>query len=112
MEKFKNALKSVNIFGLSAILLVSVLTFGFKADSKTNNSKATRYWYYNSTSNDPAQFKVATNYATSNNSEACVVNAERPCKIFVNADNATQLQSILTPLTPDDISDMSEGHKQ
>lgn len=95
-----------------AMLIAVTAAFAFKADTNYGkNKKAARYWYYNSSSTDGAQFKVAGNYATTNNSETCVVTAERPCKIFVNADNATQLQTILTPLTPDDISDMSEGHK-
>ena len=101
----------INLAVIAMIIGVSA-AFAFKAESATSNKhRASRYWYYNSASTDGAQFKVATNYSTTNNSETCVVSAERPCKILVNADNTTQLQSILTPLTPDDISDMSEGHK-
>ncbi len=64
MEKFKNALKSVNKFGLLALTLVAFSTLAFKAPSKDTNvlygkNNSTGVWFQVTTSNyqcteDPA----------------------------------------------------------
>lgn len=92
MERFKNALKSVNKFGL---LLIFALGLFVITQSAFTNAKADTYWVFDGTSVDDA--KDASQYHEDALAPSCVAGSNMPCKIKTDAsiNDETALQTYL-----------------
>lgn len=104
MEKIKNALKSVNKFGLLAILLVGIVVFTQSAFK--NKERLAQTWSFtHAVDNDMLN---ANNYQLNGTpSEECDLTSPLPCQIVVDNSITTpgQLATFLSTKTESQILD-------
>lgn len=114
MEKFKNALKSVNVFGLLAITLVAFATMAFKSDGATN--KANRFaqtWVFKGSVLANAAIANSTNYELNPSTlpSGCGSGSDLPCQIITptSVDNYAKLQTYLNTNFNGDPEEIRDG---
>lgn len=100
MEKFKNALKSVNKFGL---LLIFALGLFVITQSAFTNAKTDTYWVFDG--NDISQVKDASQYHEDAGAPSCATGTALPCKLQtdVSINDETSLQTYLNTF-PNDLA--------
>jgi len=102
-----------NLMPIFALILGLSLVFTQSAFKSAGSPTAERYWYYDNPSNDDADVMNHLNWtqAAPSDESTCVADAERPCKIFVDADDATELQSYLGGTNIGVIRSITDGEK-
>lgn len=119
METLKNALKSVNKFGLLAIVLVAFATLAFKVDGvKTKANRFSQTWVFKGSLLVDAATANSTNYALNPGTlpTGCGSGSNLPCQIITptSVDTFGELQTYLNDTfngDPEEIRDGADSRK-
>ncbi|WP_293908333.1 hypothetical protein [Sphingobacterium sp. UBA5670] len=104
MRKFK-----INVMALAALAVAGVTGATLTSAGVEQNYTQNQAYYYNSTETDEGDFANPSNWSTTDSSNECQTNGDRPCHIDVPTGQT--IGQVLADKSNEEVLEMSTDRK-